>query len=84
MNQKENIVKVRTKKGTIVSAKAPKTLVVKVDTYKTHPKYQKRFKVSKKFYAHYEEGKYEEGQVVTIEETRPMSKLKRWKVINTK
>ena len=80
-NNKKEVKAVLTKKGIVVSTKSPKTLVVKVDVYKTHPKYQKRYKMSKKFYAHYEKGEFVEGQVVTIEETRPMSALKRWKVV---
>jgi small subunit ribosomal protein S17 len=70
----------RTKIGTVVSNKMDKTVVVGVDTYKSHPKYKKRYKVTKKFYAHDEENKYKEGDKVTIQEGRPMSKLKRWVV----
>lgn len=57
-----------------------KTIVVTVDSYKIHPKYKKRFKVSSKFYAHDESDACQIGDVVTIEETRPLSKLKRWVV----
>jgi small subunit ribosomal protein S17 len=55
-----------------------KTLVLTVHSYKNHPKYKKRYRVSKKFYAHNPENKYEEGDKVTIYESRPLSKLKRW------
>lgn len=55
-----------------------KTVVVQVDTYKTHPKYKKRYRVSSKFYAHDESNSCELGQKVTIVETRPISRLKRW------
>lgn len=72
----------RTKTGTVTSDKMQKTVVVTVDSYKTHPKYKKRFKVSTKFYAHDESETYKVGDVVTIEETRPLSKLKRWVVKN--
>lgn len=59
-----------------------KTLVVTVTTYKTHPKYKKRYQVSKKFYAHCDDsGSYAIGDKVTIAETKPISKLKRWKVV---
>jgi len=58
-----------------------KTLVVQVHTYKMHPKYKKRFRTSKKFYAHNPENKFQIGDEVTIYETRPLSKLKRWTVI---
>jgi small subunit ribosomal protein S17 len=72
----------RTKTGTITSNKMAKTLVVKVDSYVNHPKYKKRFKVSKKFYAAVEDTtKYKIGDTVSIMETKPISKLKRWKVV---
>ena len=73
----------RTKTGIITSNKSKKTLVVQVNTYKIHPKYKKRYRVSKKFHAHCEdETKYNLGDKITITETRPISKLKRWKVAN--
>lgn len=68
-------------KGTVVSTKTPKTLVVEVSRLKQHPLYKKRYTVSKRFKAHYDEGNFSEGDSVTIEETRPISKDKRWKVI---
>lgn len=71
----------RTKTGTVTSTKMDKTIVVSVDTYKTHPKYKKRYKVSTKFYAHDEANACQEGQTVTIRETRPLSKLKRWEIV---
>ena len=71
----------RLKKGVVTSNKMNKTIVVSVEAYKSHPKYKKRFKVTKKFYAHDEENKYAEGEIVTIKETRPLSKLKRWEVV---
>lgn len=57
-----------------------KTIVVTVHTYKTHPKYKKRYRTSKKFYAHDPENKFQIGDDVMIYETRPMSRLKRWTV----
>jgi small subunit ribosomal protein S17 len=71
----------RTKTGVVTSAKMQKTIVVTVDTYKTHPKYQKRYKASRKFYAHDEKGLAKEGDTVTISETRPLSATKRWILI---
>jgi len=72
----------RTKRGVITSTKMEKTLVVKVYTYKKHKKYEKRFKVSKKFFVHTESNEgYIEGNKITIVEGRPMSKLKRWFVL---
>jgi small subunit ribosomal protein S17 len=73
----------RTKTGIVTSTKMQKTVVVTVDTYKTHPKYHKRYKVSTKFYAHDEASACVEGQKVVIRETRPLSRLKRWEVIET-
>ena len=73
----------RTKTGEITSNKMAKTLVVAVHSYKNQPKYKKRYKVTKKFYAHVEDAsKYNMGDTITIEETKPVSKLKRWKVSN--
>lgn len=71
----------RLKKGIVSSSKMDKTIVVTTQVYKSHPKYKKRFKVTKKFYAHDEDNKFNEGDVVTIKETRPLSKLKRWEVV---
>ncbi|EKE30092.1 MAG: hypothetical protein ACD_2C00046G0004 [uncultured bacterium (gcode 4)] len=70
----------RTKTWVVVSTKMDKTIVVQVDSYKIHPKYKKKYKVSSKFYAHDEANTCKEGDTVTIEETIPMSKLKRWLV----
>jgi small subunit ribosomal protein S17 len=58
-----------------------KTIVVTVQTYKTHPKYKKRYKHSVKFYAHDENGLAKLGDTVSISETRPLSRLKRWILI---
>lgn len=67
--------------GTVISDKMKKTVVVKVDRVKEHPKYKRRFKVSKKYKAHDENNEYKIGDKVVIEECRPLSKEKRWKVI---
>ena len=69
-------------KGTIVSDKMSKTVVVSVERIKEHPKYKKRYKVHKKYKAHSEKGDYKVGDKVIIEECKPMSKDKRWKVVN--
>jgi small subunit ribosomal protein S17 len=72
----------RYKKAIISSNKQQKTLVVRVDSYKVHPKYKKKFKVSKKFHVDNPENKkFEIGDGVTIYETKPLSKLKRWTII---
>lgn len=68
------------KKGIVTSNKCAKTIVVTVHSYKTHPKYKKKYRVTKKFYAHDAENKFKKGDEVTIYETKPLSKLKRWTV----
>ena len=72
----------RLKKGIVTSCKMNKTIVVSVDSHISHPKYKKRFKVTTKFYAHDENNSCKEWDVVTIKETRPLSKLKRWSVVD--
>ena len=67
--------------GTVVSDKMQKTIVVETERIKEHPKYKKRYKVSKRYKAHDEKGEYKEGDKVVIEECKPLSKDKRWKVI---
>lgn len=67
--------------GTIVSDKMNKTAVVEVEYLKFHPKYKKYYKERKKFKAHNPENRYKEGEKVIIEETRPLSKEKRWWII---
>ena len=67
--------------GTVVSNKADKTVVVKVERRVKHPLYAKIIRLSKKYHAHDEDNAFNEGEVVRIEETRPISKLKTWKVI---
>ncbi len=67
--------------GKVVSDKMDKTVVVLVERQMPHPLYGKRIKRSKKFYAHDSENKCKVGDVVKIIETRPLSKLKRWKVV---
>lgn len=69
----------RSKKGIVTSQKQEKTIVATVHTYKNHPKYKKRYRVSKKFHVHNPDNKkFEMGEEVTFYETRPLSKLKRW------
>jgi len=68
-------------KGTVVSDKMDKTVVVRVQRLKKHPKYRKFYKVSEKYHAHDEANAFHVGDTVTIRETRPLSKSKRWVVI---
>ncbi|RUM59333.1 MAG: 30S ribosomal protein S17 [Persephonella sp.] len=67
--------------GKVVSDKMDKTVVVAVERYVPHPLYKKRVKKTTKFYAHDEENKCKVGDIVRIREHRPISKLKRWIVV---
>lgn len=71
----------RIKNGVVVSNKMQKTVVVRVDRTCRHPTYEKVVTRSKKYYAHYEGQPINIGDAVTIMETRPLSKLKRWLVV---
>ena len=71
----------RTLQGVVVSDKQDKTVVVRVERRYTHPVLKKTVRRSKKFYAHDEKNEFSVGDIVLIEERRPLSKLKRWEVI---
>jgi small subunit ribosomal protein S17 len=71
----------KTRVGTVVSAKPDKTIVVEVVDRVSHPRYLKIVRRAKKFHAHDETNDAREGDVVRIQETRPLSKLKRWRLI---
>ena len=70
----------RTASGTVVSNKMDKTITVLVERRIKHPLYGKYFKRSKKIHAHDADNQCQEGDKVTIEETRPISKSKAWKL----
>jgi len=70
----------KVRKGVVVSDKMDKTVVVKVQNLKLHPRYQKFIKRSKNFKAHDENNECRMGDTVEIIETRPLSKDKRWRV----
>ena len=67
--------------GKVVSDKMQKTIVVAVETYKEHPLYHKRIKSTKKYKAHDENNEAKVGDTVRIMETRPLSKDKRWRLV---
>ena len=67
--------------GTIVSNKMQKTVVVEVERIKEHPKYKKRYKVSRKYKVHDPKDKFKVNDKVSIVACRPLSKDKRWRVI---
>lgn len=71
----------RVQKGTVISNKMNKTVVVQVEDTRRHPVYGKVIKNHKKYYAHDESGNLAVGQEVSIVETRPLSKTKRWRVV---
>lgn len=71
----------KTRVGIVVSNKMHKTAVVETTTRVPHPKFRKIVKQSKKFYAHDEENKAQVGDLVRIMETRPLSRLKCWRLM---
>ena len=81
MEQKKIVKKF---KGTVVSTKMAKTAVVVVDAFKMHPKYKKRYKVSKKYKVHDEKGSAKAGDTVEFVECRPLSKDKKWRLAASK
>ncbi len=78
-NEKKTIK--RKLKGVVVSNKMEKTVVVKVDRFKLHPIYQKRYKTSKRFKAHDPKNECKIGDTVEIIESKPISRDKRWIVV---
>lgn len=79
MSEERNSRKVR--QGVVVSAAGDKTCVVQVKERKQHPVYSKMMTSTKKFHAHDEENSANVGDTVQIMETRPLSKLKRWRLL---
>lgn len=71
----------RRRLGHVVSAKMNKTIVVKVARRVEHPLYKRVVQQRRKFYAHDERNECRPGDLVRIEETRPLSKLKRWRLV---
>ncbi len=67
--------------GKVISTKQDKTVVVEVSRVKKHPRYEKRYEVHKKYKAHDENEDCVEGDRVLIEEAKPISRRKRWKVV---
>lgn len=77
--EKRNARKVVT--GTVVSISGDKSITVKIDYRKRHPKYGKMMTISKKLHAHDEKNECGLGDTVTVMETRPLSKTKRWRLV---
>ncbi len=68
--------------GTVISTTMDKTVVVEVVSLKAHPVYKKRYRTTKKYYVHDEENQCNPGDKISISETRPLSKTKRWRVLD--
>jgi small subunit ribosomal protein S17 len=68
--------------GEVVSDSMDKTVVVKISRMKEHPLYRKRYKVSERYKVHDEKNQYHVGDKILFEETRPLSKDKRWRAIS--
>jgi len=82
MADTENIRGLRKERtGVVISAAMNKTIVVRVERKKRHPLYGKEMRQIQKFYAHDEENSAKAGDKVVITETRPLSKLKRWRLV---
>ncbi len=73
----------RVLQGTVVSVGNPKACIVRVDRTVKHPKYHKLYQQSKRYAVHDPVGQAVEGGLVEIEETRPVSKTKKWRLIKT-
>tara|TARA_B100001939_G_scaffold328793_1_gene324433 strand:- start:647 stop:886 length:240 start_codon:yes stop_codon:yes gene_type:complete len=71
----------RVLKGTVISSKSNKTIVVNVERRVRHPLYKKTITLSDKFHAHDENNNYKDGDKVSIIESKPISKKKSWVVI---
>ncbi len=79
-SQEKSIIKKKFS-GVVVSDKGDKTIVVEIKTVKKHPKYKKRYTVSKRYKVHDEKNEYKVDDKVVFIECRPLSKDKRWRVI---
>ncbi len=82
MEEKNKNKKKRILKGIVVSDKMDKTVVVAVERMKMHPIYKRRYRIVKKYKAHNPENKYKIGDKVIIQESRPISKEKKWIILD--
>ena len=80
LNKKKPVIKKKFS-GIVVSDKMDKTIIIKVNRVKIHPKYKKRYSVSKRYKVHDEKNKFKVDDKVIFIECRPLSKDKRWRVI---
>ncbi len=72
----------KTREGRVSSDKADKTIVVMIERRVRHPLYGKEIRITKKVHAHDEENRAKVGDVVRVMETRPLSRLKRWRLVD--
>jgi small subunit ribosomal protein S17 len=72
----------KTREGRVCSDKSDKTIIVMIERRVRHPLYGKEIRVSKKVHAHDEENRAKVGDVVRVMETRPLSRLKRWRLVD--
>lgn len=80
---KEKSAKILNKlKGVVISNTQNKTVIVRVDQTKVHPKYHKRYTRSKKYQVHDEKNQYQQGDLVEFVECSPKSRTKKWRVLN--
>lgn len=82
MPEEKKQIKKRRLAGAVISDRMQKTRVIAVNSLKKHPKYLKYYKETSTFKAHDEENEYKVGDKVIIEETRPLSKEKRWRIVS--
>jgi small subunit ribosomal protein S17 len=71
----------KTRTGKVIGDKMDKTVIVAVDSPRKHPLYKKNIRRTVKYYANDEKNQCKVGDTVKIEETRPLSKLKRWRIV---
>ncbi len=79
---KAQTTRVREWQGTVVSDKADKTIIVAVERFVTHPKYRKKYRVTKKYAVHDPDNRFSEGDVVRFVCTQPISKRKKFIVVD--
>jgi small subunit ribosomal protein S17 len=80
--EKNNSKIIKKLKGVVVSDKMQKTVVVAVTRLKLDQKYKKQYRLTTKYKAHDEKGEYHTGDKVIIQQTRPLSKDKKWRVVS--
>ena len=78
---KKQLANTRKFEGEVVSTAMNKTIIVRVDSMILHPKYNKNYKVSKRYAVHDENGLAKKGDMVKIVECRPISKTKKWRLV---